>query len=130
ATVFADSASTGARPMPCLAPMVGIRRVGIGQGRRSWAYQRTPQVWKSMLTTSVGVVNGMGRLKVSGTIPNELRGRSLLMAANHIGVFDAIVLMAACRRIGIAPRFMLAGGLLDAPRSEEHTSELQSRENL
>lgn len=68
-----------------------------------------------MLTTSVGVVNGMGRLKVSGTIPNELRGRSLLMAANHIGVFDAIVLMAACRRIGIAPRFMLAGGLLDAP---------------
>ena len=50
-------------------------------------------------------------------MPDELRGRPLLMAANHIGMFDPFVLMAACRKIGIAPRFMLAGGLLDAPVS-------------
>ncbi len=95
--------------------MVGTRRVGIGRGRRSWAYQDTPHLWQSLLTASIPAVGLMGRLQVTGNVPAQLRGRSLLLAANHIGVFDAIVLMAACRRIGIAPRFMLAGGLLDAP---------------
>ncbi|MFC4001113.1 lysophospholipid acyltransferase family protein [Prauserella oleivorans] len=68
-----------------------------------------------MLAADQGLVSLAGRLKVSGRVPRALRGRPLLMAANHIGVFDAFVLMAACRRIGLAPRFMLAGGLLDAP---------------
>jgi 1-acyl-sn-glycerol-3-phosphate acyltransferase len=62
-----------------------------------------------------GLVNLVGRLKVTGQIPAALRGRPFLLAANHIGVFDPFVLIAACRRIGFAPRFMLAGGLLDAP---------------
>lgn len=68
-----------------------------------------------MLTIDRGVVALAGKLKVTGRIPADLRERPYLLAANHIGVFDAFVLMAACRRIGIAPRFMLAGGLLDAP---------------
>jgi 1-acyl-sn-glycerol-3-phosphate acyltransferase len=68
-----------------------------------------------MLTIDRGLVNLLGNLRVTGGVAAELRGRPLLMAANHIGVFDAFVLMAACRRIGLAPRFMLAGGLLDAP---------------
>jgi 1-acyl-sn-glycerol-3-phosphate acyltransferase len=62
-----------------------------------------------------GLVHLIGRLKVTGAIPAGLRGRPLLMAANHIGVFDALVLIAACQRLGVAPRFLLAGGLLDAP---------------
>ncbi len=77
--------------------------------------QRTPPIWRAMLAIDTAVVNLAGRLRVTGGLPGELRGRPLLMAANHIGVFDAFVLMAACRRIGIAPRFLLAGGLLDAP---------------
>lgn len=68
-----------------------------------------------MLATDRQVVRTFGRLEVSGDVPDELRGKPFLLAANHIGVFDALVLMAACRQIGIAPRFMLAGGLLDAP---------------
>lgn len=68
-----------------------------------------------MLAVDQGVVAMAGKLQVSGGVPLDLRGKPLLLAANHIGVFDALVLMAACRKIGIAPRFMLAGGLLDAP---------------
>ncbi|SFQ06309.1 1-acyl-sn-glycerol-3-phosphate acyltransferases [Amycolatopsis arida] len=76
---------------------------------------RPPAVWRTVLALDAGLVRLVGRLRVTGGIPRELRGRPLLMAANHIGVFDAFVLMAACRRIGLAPRFLLAGGLLDTP---------------
>lgn len=62
-----------------------------------------------------GFVGMVGRLEISGTFPAELRGRPVLLAANHIGVFDAFVLTSACSRIGVSPRFMIAGGLLDAP---------------
>lgn len=75
----------------------------------------TPAIWRAMLAADHNLVRLAGRLRVSGSVPRELRGRPLLIAANHIGNFDPFVLMAACRRIGLAPRFMLAGGLLDAP---------------
>src|SRR5436305_2894776 len=77
--------------------------------------RRAPAIWRTMLNIDRGLVNLVGRLTVTGRVPAQLRGRPLLMAANHIGVFDAFVLMAACKRIGINPRFMLAGGILDAP---------------
>ncbi len=95
--------------------MVAVH-ASLNQVTRRWmARNETPRVWRTMLAIDQGVVALAGRLEVSGGVPEELRGKPLLMAANHIGVFDAMVLMAACRRIGIAPRFMLAGGLLDAP---------------
>ena len=56
-----------------------------------------------------------GRLRVTGSIPHALRGQPLLLAANHISVFDPFVMIAACRRIGITPRFLIASGILDAP---------------
>ncbi|WP_162830398.1 lysophospholipid acyltransferase family protein [Amycolatopsis palatopharyngis] len=77
--------------------------------------EQAPRIWRAMLTVDAGLVRLAGRLRVSGGIPADLYGRPFLMAANHIGVFDAFVLMAACRRIGLAPRFLLAGGLLDTP---------------
>ncbi|WP_199431889.1 lysophospholipid acyltransferase family protein [Qaidamihabitans albus] len=84
-------------------------------GRTTRRDEPSPLIWRTMLAVDRGLVALAGRLRVSGNVPRELRGRPLLMAANHIGVFDAFVLMAACRRIGLAPRFLLAGGLLDAP---------------
>jgi 1-acyl-sn-glycerol-3-phosphate acyltransferase len=74
-----------------------------------------PAIWRTMQTLDRGLVAFAGRLEITGGVPDSLRGQPLLMAANHIGVFDAFVLIAACHRIGIAPRFLLAGGLLDAP---------------
>ncbi|GAB2958343.1 1-acyl-sn-glycerol-3-phosphate acyltransferase [Amycolatopsis acidiphila] len=90
--------------------MVALQHEENGAPRR-----RPPAIWRTMSTLDSGLVHLVGRLRVSGGIPAELRGKPLLMAPNHIGVFDAFVLIAACRQIGIAPRFLLAGGLLDAP---------------
>jgi 1-acyl-sn-glycerol-3-phosphate acyltransferase len=56
-----------------------------------------------------------GRLEVTGTLPPDAGETSMLLAANHIGVFDAFALTAACHRAGVAPRFLIAGGIMDAP---------------
>ncbi|MGM1058044.1 lysophospholipid acyltransferase family protein [Saccharothrix sp. Mg75] len=75
----------------------------------------TPLLWRVLTAVDQGVVALSGRLEVTGDVPADLRGRPLLLASNHIGNLDPFVLIAACRRIGLAPRFLLAGGLLDAP---------------
>lgn len=62
-----------------------------------------------------GFVALAGRVEITDALPADLRGRSILLAANHIGVFDAFVLTAACHKVGIAPRFLIAGGIMDAP---------------
>lgn len=62
-----------------------------------------------------GLVALTGRLVVTGDIPAALRHRPVLLAANHVGVFDVPVLVAACRRLGVAPRFLATGGLFDTP---------------
>jgi 1-acyl-sn-glycerol-3-phosphate acyltransferase len=62
-----------------------------------------------------GFVRVVGRIEATGTIPPELRNQPMLIAANHIGVFDPFVLTAALREAGVNPRFLLAGGLLDVP---------------
>jgi 1-acyl-sn-glycerol-3-phosphate acyltransferase len=62
-----------------------------------------------------GFVRLVGQIEVTGSIPRALRHQPMLIAANHIGVFDPFVLTAALRKAGVSPRFLLAGGLLDAP---------------
>ncbi len=72
-------------------------------------------VWRALTLVDKGIVALVGKLEVTGTIPRELRDQPLLIAANHIGMFDAFVLTAALREAGVNPRFLLTGGLLDAP---------------
>jgi 1-acyl-sn-glycerol-3-phosphate acyltransferase len=62
-----------------------------------------------------GFVATCGRLEITGALPANFRDSSILLAANHIGVFDSFVLTAACSRAGVAPRFMITGGIMDAP---------------
>ena len=62
-----------------------------------------------------GLVGAVGKLEITGSIPAELREQPLLIAANHIGMFDPFVLTAALRGAGVNPRFLLTAGLLDAP---------------
>lgn len=71
--------------------------------------------WQAMTLVCRGFVRLVGRMEVTGSIPRELRHRPMLIAANHIGVFDPFVLTAALREAGVNPRYLLAGGLLDAP---------------
>jgi 1-acyl-sn-glycerol-3-phosphate acyltransferase len=72
-------------------------------------------MWRFMLLLGRIVVWPLCRLRVSGTVPAELRGRPLILAANHVSPFDPVVMTAACHKIGIAPRIMATGGLFDAP---------------
>jgi 1-acyl-sn-glycerol-3-phosphate acyltransferase len=83
--------------------------------RRNLPAVSTPLLWRVLIAVNRVVIGVTGRLEVTGDIPASLRGRPLLLASNHIGNLDPLVLVAACRRIHVAPRFMLAGGLLDAP---------------
>jgi 1-acyl-sn-glycerol-3-phosphate acyltransferase len=55
------------------------------------------------------------RLRVTGDVPDGLRHGPLILAANHIGAFDPLVLTAACAKRKIAPRIMATGGLFRAP---------------
>ena len=72
-------------------------------------------VWRAMSTLDEGFVRMVGKLEITGEFPDELRGRPVLVAANHIGMLDPFVLIAACRKLGVTPQFMLTAGLLDAP---------------
>jgi 1-acyl-sn-glycerol-3-phosphate acyltransferase len=76
---------------------------------------RTPGMWRFMLLLSRLLVWPVCRLRVTGTVPADLRGRPLILAANHVSPFDPVVMTAACHIAGIAPRILATGGLFDAP---------------
>lgn len=52
------------------------------------------------------------RLRVTGEVP---RGRPLVLACNHIGIFDPIALVAAARVLRVAPRVMTTAGVFRVP---------------
>lgn len=72
-------------------------------------------VWRTLLALNRGFIALTGSLEVTGTVPPRLRRGHAVLVSNHIGNLDPFVLLAACHTMRIAPRFLLAGGLLDAP---------------
>lgn len=84
------------------------RRAGVGS-------RAAPLLWRVLLRMDRAVVGLTGRLVVTSDLPAEYHHRPALLAANHIGNFDPLVLMAASHKAGIAPRFMATGGLFDTP---------------
>jgi 1-acyl-sn-glycerol-3-phosphate acyltransferase len=95
--------------------MVALSRRPNEPTRRSSAATPFPPDWRAIATVDRGFVKLVGNLEITGSFPAELRGRPVLVAANHIGVFDPFVLVAAAAKIGINLRFMLTAGLMDAP---------------
>lgn len=78
----------------------------------SW---RVPWVWRLLLFIAPAVVFPICRLRVSGAVPAQLRRGPLILAANHVSPVDPIVMTAACRKAGLAPRFLATGGIFRAP---------------
>ncbi|WP_089154041.1 lysophospholipid acyltransferase family protein [Micromonospora sp. NBS 11-29] len=76
---------------------------------------RAPLLWRGAQTFARAVVALVGRLEVTGDVPDALRRGPLILAANHISPFDPVVLAAACRVRRVAPRIMATGGLFRAP---------------
>ncbi|MDP9794504.1 1-acyl-sn-glycerol-3-phosphate acyltransferase [Catenuloplanes nepalensis] len=74
-----------------------------------------PGVWRGLLLAARGVVGATARLRVTGDVPAPLRRGPLILAANHISPADPVVMMAACRTAGIAPRIMATGGVFRTP---------------
>ncbi|MEW2382170.1 lysophospholipid acyltransferase family protein [Micromonospora sp. NPDC047707] len=76
---------------------------------------RPPLIWRAAQLLARAAVGALARLEVTGEVPAHLRRGPLVLAANHISPFDPIVLAAATRAAGVAPRFMATGGLFRAP---------------
>jgi 1-acyl-sn-glycerol-3-phosphate acyltransferase len=71
--------------------------------------------WRFVLRRFSWLVSIFGRVEVTGQVPDELRRGPLLLAANHIGDFDPFVVAVALHRLGIVPRIMATGGIIEAP---------------
>jgi 1-acyl-sn-glycerol-3-phosphate acyltransferase len=83
--------------------------------RRPPTRWRPPRLWRVLQLIARLVVGVTARLRVTGDVPDALRDGPLILAANHLNPFDPIVLAAACRTRGVAPRIMATGGLFRAP---------------
>jgi 1-acyl-sn-glycerol-3-phosphate acyltransferase len=84
----------------------------IGAVADTW---RAPLIWRGMQVTARVITAMVGRLRVTGDVPEDLRQGPLILAPNHIGTFDPIALTAACLVRRIHPRIMATGGLFRAP---------------
>jgi 1-acyl-sn-glycerol-3-phosphate acyltransferase len=71
--------------------------------------------WRFMLRCFGWLPSVFGRIRVTGSIPPELRDGPLLLAVNHIGDFDTFVIGVALHRAGVQPRFLVKNGVLDVP---------------
>jgi len=76
---------------------------------------RVPLLWRALLVVARVLVFPICRLRVSVEDPVALRGRPLILAANHVSPVDPIIMTAACGVAGVAPRFLATGGIFRAP---------------
>ncbi|GAA5180972.1 lysophospholipid acyltransferase family protein [Rugosimonospora acidiphila] len=95
---------------PGPAAAEGAPPSGPNGGVTPW---RAPLLWRGLLLASRVALLPVCRLRVTGAQP--LAGAPVILAANHIGAADPVVLMAACRVRRVAPRIMATGGLFRAP---------------
>jgi 1-acyl-sn-glycerol-3-phosphate acyltransferase len=71
-----------------------------------------PRLWRFLLWAARAAVVLLCRLRVTGSVPQR---RPLILAVNHIGALDPLVMMAACQVRRVPPRIMATGGLFRAP---------------
>lgn len=92
------------------------RGAGDGAAARVAAeFGRAPLVWRVLMVGARGLVGCVGRLRVTGDVPAALRGTPLVVAVNHVGNFDPVVVVAAMRTRRLAPRLLATAGLFRAP---------------
>ncbi|GIJ45622.1 1-acyl-sn-glycerol-3-phosphate acyltransferase [Virgisporangium aliadipatigenens] len=79
------------------------------------AQWRPSSLWRALMVAARFAVALVGRLRVTGDIPAQLRGTPVIVASNHIGTFDPIALVAAMRVRRLSPRLLAAAGLFRVP---------------
>ena len=85
------------------------RELAIAAAPPWWFWRLMLRVW------APPVAHLPGRLRVTGQLTPELRRGPVLFAVNHIGDYDTLLIAAALHSIGVVPRFLVTGGILDAP---------------
>lgn len=76
---------------------------------------RAPLLWRVLMVAARMLVACIGRLRVTGEVPASLRGTPVVVAVNHVGNFDPIVVVAAMRVRRLAPRLLATAGLFRTP---------------
>ncbi|PRZ40708.1 1-acyl-sn-glycerol-3-phosphate acyltransferase [Antricoccus suffuscus] len=85
-------------------------------GRQQVTAVREPWwFWQFATRYGYGLISLFGRIEITGSIDERLMRGPILLAPNHIGNFDAMVLTVACRRLGLSPRFLVTAGIMTAP---------------
>lgn len=72
--------------------------------------------WDRLLHYGAPLASLAGRVSVTGAVDPALLAGPLIVVANHIGDYDAIVLAPSLYRVGIRPRFLATKGLMTAKR--------------
>ncbi len=70
--------------------------------------------WDALLHYAAPLASLPGRIAVTGAVDPALLAGPLIVVANHIGDYDAIVLAPSLYKVGIRPRFMATRGLMTA----------------
>ena len=70
--------------------------------------------WDALLHYAAPLASLPGRVTVTGSVAPELLAGPLIVVANHIGDYDAIVLAPSLYKVGIRPRFLATRGLMTA----------------
>jgi 1-acyl-sn-glycerol-3-phosphate acyltransferase len=109
AETAATSAAASARAGNGAAPDAGSGAPGHAE---AW---RAPLIWRLLMTGARFLVWCVGRLRVTGEVPASLRGTPVVVAVNHVGNFDPVVVVAAMRTRRLAPRLLATAGLFRAP---------------
>jgi 1-acyl-sn-glycerol-3-phosphate acyltransferase len=89
--------------------------VGVAEENSRAAAWQAPLVWRVLMVAARVLVGCVGRLRVTGEVPESLRGTPVVVAVNHVGNFDPIVVAAAMRTRRLAPRLLATAGLFRAP---------------
>lgn len=95
--------------------MTSTHTAAPAAGAEIAAVWRVPWPWRVLLVAARVFVPLFCRLRVTGDVPAALRGGPLVLAGNHIGIFDPIALVAACRVRRLAPRILTTGGVFRVP---------------
>lgn len=85
-------------------------------GRQQLTAARAPWwFWQAATKYGYGLISLFGRIEISGSIDERLMQGPVLLAPNHIGNVDAMILTVASRRLGLSPRFLVTSGIMSAP---------------
>ncbi len=99
-------------PSPVSAASTVSLPDGAGGPTRRW---RVPVLWRFAMGLARVVVPAVCRLRIVGDVPAHVRGGPVILAGNHIGVFDPVCFTAVSGRLGVAPRMMATGGVFRVP---------------